>query len=68
MRTGVAGGQRRINTAACMNRDERVTSFGRIFFPGNPWPEGHRIKEFAWSGRLDAKTGLWFDLHVRGAD
>ena len=31
--------------STCDSRDrlDRVTSFGRIFFPGNPWPGGHRI-------------------------
>lgn len=36
----------------------------RIFFPGNPWPDGHAIKELFWSARLDPETGLWFDLHL----
>lgn len=36
---------------------------GRIYFPGNPWPEGHPIKEFAWEARN--KDGqVWFDLHL----
>jgi hypothetical protein len=33
-------------------------------FPGNPWPNGHAIKDFAWSGRLDPGSGIWFDLHL----
>ena len=37
---------------------------GRIYFPGNPWPEGHPIKTLEWSGRLDAERGLIFDLHL----
>ena len=37
---------------------------GRILFPGNPWPEGHALQEFAWTARLvDGK--VWFDLHLR---
>ena len=24
-------------------------SLGRIFFPGNPWPEGHPIRSFKWT-------------------
>ena len=33
---------------------------GRILFPGNPWPEGHALQEFAWTVRLvDGK--VWFD-------
>jgi len=38
---------------------------GRIWFPGNPWPDGHRLAEFGWSGRLDPRGRLWFDLHLR---
>ncbi len=38
---------------------------GRIWFPGNPWPDGHRIEEFAWTGRLDDAGRLWFDLTLR---
>jgi hypothetical protein len=25
------------------------TNLGRIFFAGNPWPEGHAISEFEWT-------------------
>jgi hypothetical protein len=24
-------------------------SQGRIFFPGNPWPEGHPVEIFQWT-------------------
>ncbi|MBX3317045.1 MAG: hypothetical protein KF902_09320 [Phycisphaeraceae bacterium] len=41
---------------------------GRIWFEGNPWPRGHAIKEFAWSGRLDADGSLRFDLHLETVD
>ena len=41
---------------------------GRIYFPGNPWPEGHPIKALTWSGRLDAERGLFFDLHLESED
>jgi hypothetical protein len=40
---------------------------GRIFFIGNPWPEGHPVEEFAWTARL-VDDELWFDLHLRSAD
>ncbi|MET3287619.1 UNVERIFIED_CONTAM: hypothetical protein ABID98_000189 [Brevibacillus sp. OAP136] len=36
----------------------------RIYFAGNPWPDGHRIKAFAWSGRLEPGSGLWFDFDL----
>jgi hypothetical protein len=37
---------------------------GRILFPGNPWPKGHAISSFKWSGRIERGTGIWFDLHL----
>ncbi len=40
---------------------------GRIWFPGNPWPDGHRVEEFDWTGRLDGAGRLWFDLTLRSA-
>lgn len=40
----------------------------RILFAGNPWPNGHAIKELVWSARLDANTGLWFDLHLESEE
>jgi hypothetical protein len=41
---------------------------GRIWFPGNPWPDGHRVETFDWTGRLDGLGRLWFDLTLRTAD
>ena len=38
--------------------------FGRIYFPGNPWPKGHQIVECCWSGRIERSTGVWFDFHI----
>lgn len=40
---------------------------GRIFFPGNPWPEGHPIKEFLWSAEQRG-TDVWFGFHLKTAD
>lgn len=40
----------------------------RIWFPGNPWPEGHRIVEFAWGGRLDPGVGVRFTFELVSAD
>jgi hypothetical protein len=42
-----------------------VTSDNRIFFKDNPYPNGHKIIEFVWSGHLDADSQLWFDLHLK---
>ncbi|MGH1433439.1 MAG: hypothetical protein ACRBG0_03165 [Lewinella sp.] len=36
----------------------------RIFFKNNPYPNGHRIQEFCWSGRLIKERGLVFDFHL----
>jgi len=31
---------------------------GRIWFPGNPWPNGHAIASAEFRGRLEAETGI----------
>jgi hypothetical protein len=44
-----------------------AASPGRIFFTGNPWPEGHPVKEFRWTAAV--RDGqVWFDLHLRSDD
>ena len=40
----------------------------RIYFLDNPYPNGHQIKEFVWSGRLDESEKLWFDFHLETDD
>ena len=35
---------------------------------GNPYPNGHNLKEFSWSIRLIPSQGLWFDLHLETED
>jgi hypothetical protein len=40
----------------------------RIYFKGNPYLKGHRIKKFIWSGRLDENQQLWFDFHLETDD
>jgi hypothetical protein len=42
-----------------------MNTSGRIFFKDNPYPNGHEIKDFNWSGRLDSKRGLLFDFHLQ---
>lgn len=42
-------------------------AIGRIYFAGNPWPKGHAIIEFEWSGRIERSTGVWFDFHLKSA-
>lgn len=38
----------------------------RIFFPGNPWPEGHPVEAFEW--KASVRDGqVWFDLHLQSA-
>ncbi len=39
----------------------------RIYFKGNPWPEGHPIKEFRWTARIE-HDAVWFDMHLETAD
>jgi hypothetical protein len=46
----------------------RRKSCGRIRFPGNPWPDGHAVTEFAWTARVERGTGIWLDLHLRTED
>ena len=40
----------------------------RIFFKDNPFPLGHKIEKFVWSGRLDSERGLLFDFHLQTVD
>jgi hypothetical protein len=40
----------------------------RIWFPGNPWPDGHRIRAFAWGGLLDPEAGLRFAIELTSED
>jgi hypothetical protein len=39
----------------------------RIKFLGNPWVNGHAIRDFFWSARLES-SGIWFDLHLQTAE
>jgi hypothetical protein len=43
-------------------------SAGRITFADNPWPNGHRVESFAWSGRLYPGRGVAFDFDLRSAN
>lgn len=36
---------------------------GRIFFKGNPWPEGHPIKTFKWTA-LAKGWNVYFSFHL----
>jgi hypothetical protein len=40
-------------------------SDGHILFKDNPYPNGHKIIEFLWGGRLDEEGRLWFDFHLK---
>jgi hypothetical protein len=40
---------------------------GRIWFPGNPWPDGHRIAKFHWKGWLSPQDGAGFGLSLKTA-
>ncbi|MEZ4713169.1 MAG: hypothetical protein R3A44_38630 [Caldilineaceae bacterium] len=40
---------------------------GRIYFKGNPWPEGHPIKAFVWSAK-EVGEDVWFHMHLESAD
>ena len=34
----------------------------RIYFKGNPWPEGHPIKRFELSSRIEDDGYVWIDI------
>ncbi|MBF7093405.1 hypothetical protein IUY40_17865 [Flavobacterium sp. ALJ2] len=38
---------------------------GEICFLGNPYPNGHKLIEFVWSGRVEEDESLWFDFHLK---
>lgn len=40
----------------------------RIYFSNNPWPDGHALNKFTWSGRLDPEEGLYFDFYLKTED
>jgi hypothetical protein len=40
----------------------------RIYFIDNPYPEGHKIIKFVWSGRIDEDEAIWFDFHLETDD
>lgn len=37
----------------------------KIYFLNNPYPNGHKIVTFKWSGRIDEDESLWFDFHLK---
>lgn len=39
-------------------------AIGRVYFPGNPWPDGHPLETFEWSARFVPGSGIWFDFHL----
>ncbi|MFT6983266.1 MAG: hypothetical protein ACJAUD_002038 [Crocinitomicaceae bacterium] len=42
--------------------------YSHIFFLDNPYPNGHKLKDFRWSIRLVPEKGLWFNLHLETED
>lgn len=44
------------------------TVSGRIFFPGNPWPNGHRIKTLHWGAVIRPDRGLSLEFSLESAD
>ncbi|MGX5685238.1 hypothetical protein ACWKWW_11780 [Chryseobacterium cucumeris] len=37
----------------------------KIYFIENPYPDGHTIENFSWSGRIDEYGFIWFDFHLK---
>jgi hypothetical protein len=50
-----------------LHQERRHVEPDRIYFKDNPWPEGHPIKEFAWSAK-EVDGDVWFDMHLQSAD
>ncbi|MCU0437600.1 MAG: hypothetical protein MUC49_06765 [Raineya sp.] len=41
-----------------------ITEPNKIYFLGNPYPNGHKVKNFVWNGRVDNNENIWFDFHL----
>ncbi|WP_291895905.1 hypothetical protein [Chryseobacterium sp.] len=37
----------------------------KIYFTDNPYPNGHKIEIFNWSGRIDEYGYIWFDFYLK---
>ncbi|SDJ13453.1 hypothetical protein [Chryseobacterium jejuense] len=42
-----------------------MESVSKIYFLDNPYPNGHKIEVFSWSGRIDENGFIWFDFHLK---
>lgn len=42
-----------------------MESVSKIYFLDNPYPNGHKIDTFSWSGRIDENGFIWFDFHLK---
>ncbi|RLJ33221.1 hypothetical protein CLU97_2699 [Chryseobacterium sp. 7] len=42
-----------------------MESVSKIYFIDNPYPNGHAIETFSWSGRIDEYGFIWFDFHLK---
>ncbi|MBP1168070.1 hypothetical protein JOE44_004954 [Chryseobacterium sp. PvR013] len=42
-----------------------MESVSKIYFIDNPYPNGHKIETFSWSGRIDEYGSIWFDFHLK---
>lgn len=42
-----------------------MESISKIYFTDNPYPNGHNIEEFSWSGRIDEYGSIYFDFHLK---
>lgn len=49
-----------------MNEDKIYFPEGRIYFPGNPWREGHPIREFYWDAEI--RDYVWFQFHLKSEE
>lgn len=42
-----------------------MESTSKIYFMNSPYPNGHKIIAFSWSGRIDEDRSVWFDFHLK---
>ena len=53
------------STGVAVERDARYgDAVGGRIFHGNPWPNGHAIKQFTWTGRVEPE-GLFFAFNLQ---
>ncbi|MCQ9637992.1 hypothetical protein MP478_01220 [Chryseobacterium sp. WG14] len=42
-----------------------METVSKIYFLNSPYPNGHQIIAFNWSGKIDEDESVWFDFHLK---